>query len=79
MSESSKRLLSILMVIGAQNPDRALLAKELAQKLGADVGSVESELGGLIRSGHVATTGEPGEVKFFLTGIGVITASSTYS
>jgi predicted MarR family transcription regulator len=79
MSESSKGLLSMLLVIGAQTPQRALRAKDLAQKLNGDLGLVEAELRKLIQSGYVATTGAPGDEGFYLTGTGVITASSTYS
>jgi predicted transcriptional regulator len=76
MSESAKRLLSMLMVMGAQTPERALSAPELALKLGEDLAKVDSDLRQLMSSGFVAT---PEGRVFYLTGIGVIAASSTYS
>jgi predicted transcriptional regulator len=79
MSESSKKLLSMLLVMGAQVPERALSASELAQKLGTDQTSVESDLRKLLETSFVATSVVSGGRGFYLTGIGVIAASSTYS
>lgn len=79
MSESSKRLLSLLMVLGAQSPEKALTKEELAAKLGVGVSEVEAELQRLVEGGYAETTGQPGSPKIYLTGTGVITASSTYS
>jgi len=76
MSESAKRLLSMLMVMGAQAPEKALSAAELALKLGAGRPSVDSDLRQLMGSGFVATSEGRG---FYLTATGVIAASSTYS
>jgi len=79
MSESSKRLLSLLMVLGAQSPEKALTKEELAAKLGVGVSEVEAELQRLVEGGYAETTGQAGSPKIYLTGTGVITASSTYS
>jgi biotin operon repressor len=79
MSESSKRLLSLLMVLGAQSPEKALSGEELAAKLGLGVPAVEAELKRLIEGGYAETTLQSGSPKVYLTGTGVITASSTYS
>jgi DNA-binding GntR family transcriptional regulator len=79
MSESSKKILSMLMVTGAQAPEKALGAEELAHKLGVDPWTVRSELRRLVETGYVAASGKAGAETFYLTGIGVITASSAYS
>jgi DNA-binding MarR family transcriptional regulator len=79
MSEESKKLLSALMVMGAQSPERALGAEELAGKLGMDARTVETELNSLVDAGYADSVGEAGSRRVFLTGTGVITASSTYS
>jgi DNA-binding IclR family transcriptional regulator len=79
MSESSKRLLSLLMVLGAQSPEKALSSDELAAKLGVGVSEVDAELKRLVEGGYAKTTLQSGSPKVYLTGTGVITASSTYS
>jgi predicted transcriptional regulator len=79
MSESSKKLLSMLLVLGAQVPGRALSSAELAQKLGAEQALVESDLKQLVETSFVATSALSGGRGYYLTGIGVIAASSTYS
>jgi predicted ArsR family transcriptional regulator len=79
MSESSKRLLSALMVLGAQSPDRALTIDELAGRLGIGVQEVEAELKRLTEAGYARTDRLAGTMKVYLTGTGIITASSTYS
>jgi DNA-binding IclR family transcriptional regulator len=79
LSESSKRLLSLLMVLGAQSPEKALTSEELAAKLGVGASDVEAELKRLVEGGYAETTAQSGTPKVYLTGTGVITASSTYS
>jgi Fic family protein len=79
MSESSKRLLSLLMVLGAQSPEKALGSEELAGKLGVGASDVEDELKRLVDGGYAVSIGKSGASKVYLTGTGVITASSTYS
>ena len=79
MSESPKVLLSALLVLGAQSPEKALSVEELATKLGKGVNELQAELGKLTRAGYAATTRQDGKVKVYLTGTGVITASSAYS
>ena len=79
MSESSKRLLSTLMVLGAQSPERAIAISELAGRLGLMPREVESELKPLVEAGYARMAGHQGEGKIYLTGTGIITASSTYS
>jgi len=79
MSENTKRLLSTLLVLGAQSPERALSSKDLADKLGIDVLSVEAELKRLVEAGYAQAVAHEGVTKIYLTGTGVITASSTYS
>jgi predicted transcriptional regulator len=79
MSESSKRLLSALMVLGAQSPERALPVDELARRLGMGVQEVEADLRQLADSGYANIVQQAGAPKVYLTGTGIITASSTYS
>jgi len=79
MSESPKVLLSTLMVLGAQSPEKALSVDELATKLGKGVNELEAELEGLAKGGYAALTRQDGKLKVYLTGTGVITASSAYS
>jgi hypothetical protein len=79
MSENSKRLLSALMVLGAQSPERALSVDELAAKLVMGARDVESELEKLAEAGYAGSVPQAGTPKFYLTGAGIITASSTYS
>jgi DNA-binding MarR family transcriptional regulator len=79
MSDSSKRLLSTLMVLGAQSPERALALEELAGRMGIGSQEVESELKQLVDAGYARVVRQPGTSKVYLTGTGIITASSTYS
>jgi len=79
MSESPKVLLSTLLVLGAQSPEKALSVDELATKLGKGVNELQGELERLTKAGYAATTRQDGRLKVYLTGTGVITASSAYS
>jgi len=79
MSESSKRLLSALMVLGAQSPERAIAIDELAARLGLGAQEIESDLKQLVDAGYARMVREPGSSRVYLTGTGIITASSTYS
>jgi predicted transcriptional regulator len=79
MSESPKRVLSALLVMGAQSPETAMKIDNLAEKLGVDRGAIESELNSLISAGYAKLADEPASGGVYLTGTGIITASSTYS
>jgi len=79
MSEAPKILLSTLMVLGAQSPEKALTIEEFATKLGIGVDELRPELDRLTRAGYAVTTRQEGKEKVYLTGTGVITASSAYS
>ena len=79
MSEFPKRVLSLLMFMGAQSPDRAMSIDELAGKLGMGRSTVESELKSLVDAGYAKLTEESGTRAVYLTATGIITASSTYS
>ena len=78
MSELSKRILSALMVLGAQSPEKALSAADLAAKLGVEQADAQKEVDGLVKGGYAKVASQE-EGKVFLTGTGIITASSTYS
>jgi DNA-binding IclR family transcriptional regulator len=67
------------MVLGAQSPQRALTSEDLAAKLGADVSHVEAEMKLLVEAGYAETVFQSGAWRIYLTGTGIITASSTYS
>jgi len=79
LSEGSKRLLSTLLVLGAQSPEKALSVEEFAMKLGIGVSELQPDLDRLAESGYVVTTRRGDSTRVYLTGTGVITASSAYS
>jgi len=79
MSESTKQLLSTLMVLGAQSPERGLTIPDLAAKLRVGVREVEAELRHLLDAGYAEDVILSGTRRVYLTGTGIITASSTYS
>jgi DNA-binding IclR family transcriptional regulator len=79
MSELDKKIISTLMVMGAQSEDKALTAEDLASKLGEPRSEVEFELKSLTEAGYVQTSDGDGPSRVYLTGTGIITASSTYS
>ena len=43
MGEISKRVLSALLILGAQSPEKAMEGADLANKLGLEVSSLEAE------------------------------------
>lgn len=79
MSENPKIILSALMVMGAQSPDKAMSSDDLAVKLGMDRDVVEAELRVLVNAGYAQVAEGTGALRIYLTGTGIITASSTYS
>jgi predicted ArsR family transcriptional regulator len=79
MSELSKRILSALMVMGAQTPDKAMNAEEVAAKLGIGRREATQELKALVEKGYASVVDGRGTMRVYLTGTGIITASSTYS
>ena len=79
MSERPKLLLSTLMVLGAHSPEKALSIDELAMKLRMGEPELRAELERLAVAGYAVTTQKEGKTKVYLTGTGVITASSVYS
>jgi predicted ArsR family transcriptional regulator len=81
MSELPKRILSTLMVLGAQTPDKAMSAEEVAAKLGIGSREAAQEIMALVEKGYASVIegGAPPKMRVYLTGTGIITASSTYS
>jgi hypothetical protein len=79
MSEIGKAVLSTLLIVGAQSPEKAEPTSRLATRLGIDVGMLEGEINGLRGKGYVATTLIEGKMAAYLTPTGIVTASSTYS
>lgn len=79
MTETSKQILSALLVFGAQSPSRAVGISELALRFGMEAGAVKAELRVLAKAGYVGLIPEEDTDLVYLTGTGIITASSTYS
>ena len=79
MSELPKRILSALMVLGAQTPDKAMSAEEVAAKLGIGSREAVQEIMALVEKGYASVIEDGGKMRVYLTGTGIITASSTYS
>jgi DNA-binding MarR family transcriptional regulator len=79
MSELPKKILSALMVMGAQTPDRAMSAEEVASRLGIGSREAVQELRALVEKGYAKFAEGEGTLRVYLTGTGIITASSTYS
>jgi DNA-binding IscR family transcriptional regulator len=79
MNELSKRALSTLMVAGAQSVEKAMSVEELAAKLNVPRADVAVEVDGLVGANYARAVGGGGNPSVYLTGTGVITASSTYS
>jgi hypothetical protein len=67
------------MVMGAQSPEKAMTADELALKLSLQAEAVGAELNGLVKTGYARMVEGVVPVRVYLTGTGIITASSTYS
>ena len=72
-------LLSTLMVLGAQSPEKALAVDELASKLGMETPDLQAELDRVTKGGYAVMVRQEGKVKVYLTATGIITASSAYS
>lgn len=79
MSEEPKKLLSAMLVLGAQSPEKAMSIEELASKLAEEEEMVEAEVGALVRAGYAKMAEGSAGRRFYLSGTGIITASSTYS
>jgi DNA-binding Lrp family transcriptional regulator len=79
MSELSKRVLSILMVTGAQSREKAIPIGDLAEKLQVPPDTVAAEVNELVVGNYAEVIGGTETPRVYLTGNGVITASSTYS
>ncbi len=79
MSETPKRLLSALMVMGAQSPERAMSVDELSSRLGVPAEAVELEVQSLLDAGYAQIVEDQGGRRVYLSGTGIITASSAYS
>lgn len=67
------------MVAGAQSVERAMPVEDLAAKLSVPQAEVADELNGLVGANYARVVGEGRAPSVYLTGTGVITASSTYS
>ncbi len=79
MDETPKRVLSTLMIVGAQSPERAISSSELACKLGIKKPSLEVEIEALGRGGYLKSFLRDGASHVYLSVAGIIVASSTYS
>jgi hypothetical protein len=79
MGEMSKRVLSTLLISGAQLPEKAIGSADLATMLGIEESSLEAEIEELVRGGYVVSSQRNGVPNVYLTTTGIIAASSTYS
>ena len=79
MSETRKRVLSALLIVGAQSSEKAESTSHLAERLGVDVDSLENDIVDLQSRGYVILYTKEGVKKAYLTSTGIVTASSTYS
>ena len=67
------------MVTGAQSVDKAMSVEDLAARLNVAPGEVKVEVDGLVGANYARVAEGRGGASVYLTGTGVITASSTYS
>ena len=67
------------MVTGAQSSEKGIPIKELAMKLQAPAEMVATEVDNLVSNSYAAIIIAGGAPRVYLTGTGIITASSTYS
>ena len=79
MSEIGKKILSLLMVSGAQVPTKGLTMEEVSAKISVPPALVAVEVNEMVVDGYVQLAMDEGQARVYLTGTGVITASSTYS
>lgn len=79
MSEITKKILSLLMVTGAHAPERGLTMEEVGAKINVPPALVANEVNEMVADGYVQIVMSEGQPRVYLTGTGVITASSTYS
>ena len=79
MSEIGKKILSLLMVSGAQVPTKGLTMEEVSAKINVPPALVAVEVNEMVVDGYVQLAMDGGQARVYLTGTGVITASSTYS
>ncbi len=79
MSELGKKVLSALLIVGAQSREMSESAAHLASRLELQAGSLEKDLRDLQAKGYVTLFEKDGTLMVYLTTIGIVTASSTYS
>jgi predicted transcriptional regulator len=79
LSDLRRRILSALMVRGAQSSASAMGVDDLGAELGVARTIIETELKEMVSGGYAALIEGQGGAKVYLTGTGIITASSTYS
>jgi DNA-binding MarR family transcriptional regulator len=79
MSEVPKKVLSTLMILGAQSSEKAISTGDLAAKLGIEKRVLDMELNSLVLDGYIVVHKLLGSKRVYLTPTGIITASSAYS
>lgn len=79
MAEVPRRLLSTLLVIGAQSREKAVSSEALTKQFGMEVGSIEKEIRELTEQGYLEAFVRDGITCVYLSLTGIITASSVYS
>ncbi len=79
MSETGKKVLSALLIVGAQSRDQAEPIARLAARLEVGAKSLEGDLLDLQGKGYVVLFEKGGTPMVYLSSTGIVTASSTYS
>ncbi len=79
MSETGKKVLSALLIVGAQSRDQAEPTARLAARLEVGVEHLEEDLLDLQGKGYVVLFEKSGTPMVYLSSTGIVTASSTYS
>jgi biotin operon repressor len=79
MAEVPGKLLSRLMVIGAQSPDKAVSSESLSKQFGMETGALEAEIKSLREQGYLEALTKEGTTCVYLSLTGIIAASSVYS
>ena len=79
MSETRKKVLSALLIVGAQSRDQAEPTARLAARLEVGLESLEKDLSDLQGKGYVVLFEKEGGRRVYLSSTGIVTASSTYS
>ena len=79
MNDMPRRVLSTLLISGAQSPERAVSSDDLAVQFGFEKAKLQSEIEALGRGGYVQSVIRDDVRLVYLSLTGVLAASSIYS